>query len=89
MRATRMFELSPFVTAARASASLDARFLEAVAVEPDPDDRPAVEVVAEAPEGLLLAVDDRGGVPGGLDRSGQTRSDAAASDHDHVHGRGR
>jgi hypothetical protein len=66
--------------------AVDARLGQPVAVEADPDDGGTGEALAEAAEGPLLAIDDRSGVPRGLDGPGQTRTDPSAPDHDHVHG---
>ena len=51
MRAQKMLELSPLVTAARAVASLDARLFEVVPVEAVADDLAAGPVGRQTPEG--------------------------------------
>src|SRR5664279_2379037 len=85
-RAAMMLELSPLLTAANAAASLIPASIR-VPVEPDPGDLLTVEVVAEPPERLRLAVDDGNRVPVQFQAVGQGRPDPSAT-HDHnVHGR--
>ena len=78
-RATRMLELSPLVTAARAPASSMPAAAQAVAVEADADDGRAREALGQAAEGLRPPVDDGDGVALRLEGSGQAGADPTAA----------
>ncbi len=57
-RAETMLELSPLLTAAKASVLLDSGLEQGVPVEADPGDGGAAEVGAQAPERVRVLVDD-------------------------------
>ena len=87
-RATRMLELSPFVTAATAPACSMPASISRSRSKPMPCTVRAGEVGAEPGERLAAPVDDRDGVPVAGEGPGERRADPAASDDDDVHGRG-
>ena len=80
-----MFELSPLETATNASASLDAGFLEHVAIEPEPDDglRAVAGGVAEERLGVLVDHDHVVARPEQLVR--ELGADTATTHDDHSH----
>ena len=81
-----MLELSPLVTAARASASDDARLLQGVTVETETDHPLAPPVHGQALERPRVFVDDRHLVAlTGQDR-GKLGANPPAADHHHAHG---
>ena len=85
-RAAMMFELSPLLTAAKASASSMPAAISVSAVEAESGDRAGPEVVAEAAERGWILVDDGDGVLEPLQVVGERRADPAAPHDDDVHG---
>ena len=86
MRAVRMLELSPLVTAARADASGGPGLVEVVAVEPRAHHRGAGPVGRQPTERLGIAVDDGDRVALGGEVRSEAGADPSASDDDDVHG---